>query len=91
MELWRGTVKGYDQYGEYKGTYKATIVRGGKVLYTMNLSFFSISGDKHTEKDSYLKEKLAHSSSIIVLKRKFKKLILLNTKTKIAWIDIHKK
>ncbi|MGW9103395.1 hypothetical protein ACWGPZ_31060 [Priestia megaterium] len=91
MELWKGTVKGYNKYGEYKGTYNATITKYGRLLYIMKLSFFNISKGKKTEENNYLKEKLLYSSSIIVLKRKFKKAILLNTKTKVVWIDLHRK
>ncbi|WP_210608086.1 hypothetical protein [Priestia flexa] len=91
MELWNGMVKGYDELGDYKGTYKATIVREGNVLYTMKLSFCSVSGNRNTQSDRYLKEKLAHSSSIHVLKRKFKNSISLKTKAKITWINLCKK
>jgi len=91
MELWKGTVKGYNEYGEYKGTYNATIIKYGRLLYIMKLSFFSISKGEKREENNYLKEKLLYSSSIIVLKRKFKEAIMLNVKTKIVWVDIYKK
>ncbi|MEG8980361.1 hypothetical protein U8Y98_27000 [Priestia megaterium] len=84
-------MKGYNEYGEYKGTYNATIMKYGRLLYIMKLSFFSISKGEKREENNYLKEKLLYSSSIIVLKRKFKEAIMLNVKTKIVWVDIYKK
>ncbi|WP_210608895.1 hypothetical protein [Priestia flexa] len=92
MELWKGKVKGYDKHGKYKGTYEAIIEKKGQVIYTMKLSFFSISSERDiTESYKYLREKLTYSSSLYVLKRKFKESILLDTKSKIAWEDVYKK
>ncbi|UKJ83787.1 hypothetical protein H1W83_29830 (plasmid) [Priestia megaterium] len=88
MELWKGGVKGYDESGNYIGTYTAKIKREGKFLYKMTLAFSYICEKKGNKSNNYLKENLIYSSNLKVIKRKFKESILLNTKKKVVWIRI---
>lgn len=86
MGKWEGKIKGYSQSGRYVGTYQATIEKHNNFLYKMTLSF---DGDICTkinrETKHYLKEEVVYSSSLRVLKRRFRDAILLKSKSKVMW------
>jgi len=86
MARWEGRTKGYDQSGHYLGTYHATIEKQGNLLYKMTLSFDNniyTKGKRETK--HYLKEEIIYSSSLEVLKRKFRGAIFLRIKSKVIW------
>ncbi|PET69462.1 hypothetical protein CN533_22975 [Priestia megaterium] len=90
MEIWEGKIKGYNELNCYVGTYQATIERYHNSLYKMKLSFYSLNC-VHKEKDTkqYLKNNLIYSSSIGVLKVKFRSVLLLQVKSKVKWQKRH--
>ena len=86
MDIWEGRIKGYNEQDSYVGTYQATIERYHESLYKMKLSFYSLNC-AHKERDTkqYLKDNLIYSSSIGVLKVKFRRVLLLQVKSKVKW------
>ncbi|NEW00634.1 hypothetical protein GYH73_002035 [Bacillus megaterium] len=86
MEKWEGKIKGYSQSDRYVGTYKATIEKQNSFLYKMTLSFDgNIYTKSNRETKRYLKEEMVYSSSLRVLKRRFRDAILLKVKSKVIW------
>jgi len=86
MTKWEGRTKGYDQSGHYLGTYQATIEKQGNLLYKMTLSFDNnIYKKRNRETKHYLKEEIIYSSSLEVLKRKFRDAMFLRIKSKVIW------
>lgn len=86
MGKWEGKIKGYDQFNHYIGTYRALIEKQGEVLYKMSLSFdLNIHIERKHKLDSYLKEETIYSSSLVLLKRKFRAATLLKIKSRVTW------
>jgi hypothetical protein len=86
MGKWEGKIKGYSQSGRYVGTYQATIEKQNNFLYKMTLSFDDdIYTKSNRETRHYLKEEMVYSSSLRVLKRRFRDAILLKIKSKVIW------
>ncbi|WP_427077187.1 hypothetical protein [Priestia megaterium] len=87
LNKWVGKVKGYDHLGYYMGTYQAVIEKQGNLLYKMTLSFDGIYMLKQQKRKFHLKDNIFYSSSLEVLKRKFRSLIPLEKKTKVIWME----
>lgn len=86
MGKWEGKIKGYDQSNHYIGTYRALIEKQGEVLYKMSLSFdLNIHIERKHKLDPFLKEETIYSSSLVVLKRKFRAATLLKIKSRVTW------
>lgn len=86
MTKWEGRIKGYNKSDDYLGTYQATIEKQGNLLYKMTLSFDKSTYTKRgRETKHYLKEEIIYSSSLEVLKRKFRGAMFLRIKSKVIW------
>lgn len=82
-----GKIRDYDHFGHYLGTYQAIIEKQDKMLYKMRLSFNPAYTLKKRDENNHLKDKILYSSSVEVLKRKFRnKIPLLKQQTKVVWI-----
>lgn len=82
-----GKIRDYNHLGHYLGTYQAIIEKQDKMLYKMTLSFNPAYTLKKPHKNNHLKDRILYSSSVGVLKRKFRnKIPLLNKQTKVVWI-----
>ncbi|MED4286613.1 hypothetical protein P4678_15070 [Priestia megaterium] len=87
MDIWMGKIRDYNYLGHYLGTYQAIIEKQDKMLYKMTLSFNPAYTLKKRDKNNHLKDKILYSSSVKVLKRKFRnKIPLLKQQTKVVWI-----
>ncbi|MDP1442129.1 hypothetical protein [Priestia megaterium] len=85
MEKWEGKIKGYNQLGDYVGTYQATIEKQDNLLYKMTLSFDDCYTYRKRESKYWFKQNILYSSSVQVLKRKFRDAIILKVKSKVLW------
>ncbi|MCM3186974.1 hypothetical protein [Priestia megaterium] len=86
MGKWEGKIKGYSQSGLYVGTCQANIKKQNNFLYKMTISFDDDIYTKNNRKTKhYLKEEMVYSSSLRVLKRRFRDAILLKIKSKVIW------
>jgi len=82
-----GKIRDYNHLGHYLGTYQAIIEEQDKMLYKMTLSFNPAYTLKKRGKNNHLEDKILYSSSVEVLKRKFRyKIPLLTKQTKVVWI-----
>ncbi|MGG0747278.1 hypothetical protein [Priestia megaterium] len=87
MDIWMGKIRDYNHLGHYLGTYQAIIEKQDKMLYKMTLSFNPAYTLKNQDRNNHLKDNILYSSSVEVLKRKFRnKIPLLKKKTKVVWI-----
>ncbi|MFP3668876.1 hypothetical protein SB717_27445 [Priestia sp. SIMBA_032] len=77
MDIWMGKIRDYNHLGLYLGTYQAIIEKQDKMLYKMTLSFNPAYTLKKQDENKYLKDKILYSSSVEVLKRKFRNKIPL--------------
>ncbi|MBU8688939.1 hypothetical protein KM918_16620 [Priestia megaterium] len=80
-------IKDYNLLSHYLGTYQAIIEKQDKMLYKITLSFNPACTLKKRDRNNHLKDKILYSSSIDVLKRKFRgKILFLKKQTKVVWI-----
>ncbi len=87
LDIWIGKIRDYNYLGHYLGTYQAIIEKQNEMLYKMTLSFNSTYTLKKRDKNKHLKDKILYSSSVDLLKRKFRnKIPLLKQQTKVVWI-----
>ncbi|MDN4865687.1 hypothetical protein [Priestia megaterium] len=87
MDIWMGKIRDYNHLGHYLGTYQAIIEEQEKMLYKMTLSFNPAYTLKKRGENNHLEDKILYSSSVEVLKRKFRnKIPLLKKQTKAVWI-----
>lgn len=82
-----GKIRDYNHLGHYLGTYQAIIEEQDNMLYKMTLSFNPVYTLNKHGKSNHLEDKILYSSSVEVLKRKFRnKIPLLKKQTKVIWI-----
>ena len=87
LDIWTGKIRDYNHLGHYLGTYQAIIEKQDRVLYKMTLSFNPAYTLKKRDKNNHLKDNILCSSSVEVLKRKFRdKIPFLRKQTKVVWI-----
>lgn len=84
MEVWEGKIKGYNQSGNYVGTYQAVVEKEGDLSYKMTV-YFDRACTGRREMNHKLKENPMYSSSLEVLKRSFRKAVSLQVKSKTIW------